>query len=354
MAQTIRVTLVHGTFARRAKWIQPESTLWATLTAAGMLCQKFTWSGCNSHRARSRATDALVACLETEARAYPDARQALVAHSHGGNLAVRAAQRIHESSDRDIQVVTLATPFIYAAKARFPRSVMYVAAGNAFILLIVGFNEIFQGWEGGPGTPKVMFLVLSGLVLVHLVGFVYWSCAYGWPSTSRCDEFIDSIQCPKGGTSLLVVRAAVDEAGATLAFAQLASWLSATVLRLSRPRVWVPVYILLALSLNLLFIAGLEEEVSSVVIPTLYVTGLFALGLISIPALANAMAYGPDGVAGSFFAFVSAEATPPGRHAVRQRAITDAGNSGLAHSSLYNDEEVIEWVVEHLKNSPDR
>ena len=231
---------------------------------------------------------------------------------------------------------------------------MYVAGGNAFILLLVGFNEIFQGWEGGPGTPEVMFWILLGLVLVHLVGFCYWISAYGWPSTSRCKRFSDSIQCPEGGENLLVVRAAVDEAGATLAFAQLASWLSATVLRLSRPRVWVSIYIGLALSLNLLRIAGLEEEVSSMVIPTLYVTGLFALGLISIPAVANFLAYGPDGVTGSFFTFVSAEATPPGRHAVRQRGIRGAGNSGLAHSSLYSDDEVITWVVEHLKSSPKR
>jgi hypothetical protein len=109
------------------------------------------------------------------------------------------------------------------------------------------------------------------------------------------------VQTPDAsGGGLLVVRAADDEASTSLALAQLSGWLAATAARLSQPQTWMRLYAIMA------------------------AVGL-ALAILPNPA------------------------TPPGRHDVIQRPIKGAEVGGLAHSSLYDDTQVIGWAVDHLK-----
>ena len=88
------ITLVHGTFARRARWIRPGSKIFLHLRRAGYEVEAFQWSGRNSFRARSRAADQLRLRLEENASRRPGLRQIVIAHSHGGNVALLATSRI--------------------------------------------------------------------------------------------------------------------------------------------------------------------------------------------------------------------------------------------------------------------
>lgn len=88
------VTLVHGTFATDAEWTQPQSALSRHLTKA-LGCavtfpRPFLWSGSNSHRARLVAGENLAEYLRDSIKQYPDSLHFIVAHSHGGNVALYA------------------------------------------------------------------------------------------------------------------------------------------------------------------------------------------------------------------------------------------------------------------------
>jgi alpha-beta hydrolase superfamily lysophospholipase len=83
------------------------------------------WSGENSISARDNTAHVLAEHLSAEHAEHPQANQLVIAHSHGGNIALRA---LYLSQRRDSSqlcggdsatpfVVTLATPFVEVHQA---------------------------------------------------------------------------------------------------------------------------------------------------------------------------------------------------------------------------------------------
>jgi pimeloyl-ACP methyl ester carboxylesterase len=103
--------LVHGTWARGARWAQGSAVLPAAIRAKfdEVIFHILEWSGRNNDSDRSTAASR----LETEIRAvqasFPQAPIFLIGHSHGGNVCVRAANRVPSLAG----LVTLATPFVH-------------------------------------------------------------------------------------------------------------------------------------------------------------------------------------------------------------------------------------------------
>ncbi|MGH7513765.1 MAG: hypothetical protein ACREOQ_12665 [Gemmatimonadales bacterium] len=71
----------------------------------------FKWSGRNSHKMRLRASKELELHLNEATRANPGAKHFVVAHSHGGNVALYALRQ-RALQMRLAGLATLATPFI--------------------------------------------------------------------------------------------------------------------------------------------------------------------------------------------------------------------------------------------------
>ena len=98
-AETTRyvIVLVHGTWAPGASWTQPGSIfreeIEAKLVAAGATSVEFVddfrWSGANSHEARREGAARLNRKLHKVMRLNPSSAIFVVAHSHGGNVALR-------------------------------------------------------------------------------------------------------------------------------------------------------------------------------------------------------------------------------------------------------------------------
>lgn len=118
----LRVVLVHGTWGRGflrkkplAPWCHRDSVFVTNLLAE---CNRqlpnvttdvaaFSWSGSNSVFERAKAAAALAVDIET----YPsDSAILVIAHSHGGNVAMQATLKVRDSSN--VFVATLATPFL--------------------------------------------------------------------------------------------------------------------------------------------------------------------------------------------------------------------------------------------------
>ncbi|HEV2296879.1 MAG TPA: hypothetical protein VGR35_23770 [Tepidisphaeraceae bacterium] len=108
----IVVHLVHGTWAPRTAWARRDSRLCRRLReefGPRMQVRRVIWSGRNQHSARLEAAEH--EHLERHLGKVPDVRHFVIAHSHGGNVALLAAHRLEEP-ERLAGIATLATPFI--------------------------------------------------------------------------------------------------------------------------------------------------------------------------------------------------------------------------------------------------
>lgn len=123
------VVLVHGTkvrlFGRELlappTWTKPDSLFRSSL--AGILGEKplfveFEWSGANTHRARISAAGRLADLLRQLRREHAAAMIVLIAHSHGGNVALYAMRQLGTAGAVPRHpvdgLVCLGTPFLRA------------------------------------------------------------------------------------------------------------------------------------------------------------------------------------------------------------------------------------------------
>lgn len=118
-ANVVVVTLVHGTFARGTAWTQDGSMLRARVAESleanvdEIVFDSFEWSGRNTHKARIKAGYELADHIVQLRKGLPDCRHFIVAHSHGGNVALLAHKHL-PAELHALGIATLGTPFVYA------------------------------------------------------------------------------------------------------------------------------------------------------------------------------------------------------------------------------------------------
>lgn len=109
--ESLRLILVHGTWAQNAPWTQETSPIVTALRnefVSIKSVKRIDWSGRNSFAARFDAREKLVALLSS----IPPGEKAIIcAHSHGGGAVCYALQERPELADKIEGLVFLATPF---------------------------------------------------------------------------------------------------------------------------------------------------------------------------------------------------------------------------------------------------
>src|SRR5215468_4725807 len=108
------ITLVHGTWPRgffptlrrrnRAPlWFEESSPFLVRLSAElGEVPHKIKpllWTGENSIFVRDKTAHILAESLSVEHAEHPQATQLVIAHSHGGNIALRALHHLYQPND---------------------------------------------------------------------------------------------------------------------------------------------------------------------------------------------------------------------------------------------------------------
>lgn len=165
-SDTRTVVLVHGTFGRRSKWAMPGSAMWSRIEERfpDARVVRSEWSGRNRHSDRWTAACSLAEVLNGSAGDI-----AIVAHSHGGNVA--AAALALEARDADVAgsrlLVTLGTPFIHAR--RYSSNAGAFARGERLGRL--------EKWQGRPplSRQRLMFLMVAyALAAFLMVGLEGW------------------------------------------------------------------------------------------------------------------------------------------------------------------------------------
>ena len=226
------VTTVHGTYAKHATWVEPDSKLGKALAqrfGAGVVVASFRWSGRNNPSARAEAKDKLrehLHCLQIK---YKQAQHYIVAHSHGGNVAFYAL-RDEALRDKIAGVACLATPFL-VSRPRVLGSkgvTAHVAGAVGLLLLVLLF--LARWWLSAfePAWLSELMIFAFLLFSMGLVGVLLKNWRTFAERLHRALQLATLSQ-----ERLLIVRAPGDEASAALLFFQFVSQLSVRLYVLS-------------------------------------------------------------------------------------------------------------------------
>ncbi len=149
------ITLVHGTFVPKARWLRYNSALRRTLPGFlqphKVTFRPFAWSGRNNEVGRFEAAKRLKVRLEKQFTSFPDAEHHIVCHSHGGNVALQAISWLESGRTID-GLICLSVPFIHASVRAVPvrlrqskmlgRSLFFSAAPVLFVLLSLRYLHL--------------------------------------------------------------------------------------------------------------------------------------------------------------------------------------------------------------------
>jgi hypothetical protein len=172
------ITLIHGTFAAESAWYQKDSVFARDIqNNLGQSSEifSFAWSGSNSHASRIAAGDDLAQHMQRIYLKYPSAEQIIIAHSHGGNVALYAVKKLADPLF-EFKIVTLSTPFlIYSVRENsklyriIPVAAVAVIA-PIFVVCCAGLLTIFLDWvtKFGPEWLFGVGIVLGGMQAVTM------------------------------------------------------------------------------------------------------------------------------------------------------------------------------------------
>lgn len=340
------VVLVHGTYAREAAWTKPDSALSTALMAAGCAVAPFAWSGRNSHRARTQAADDLAEHLRGEIASNPKGRFWVVAHSHGGNVALHAVAELRRSQRTPprISTIAFATPFIHSRDRKPPGWLMFVLLLFGPLLLLAAAEKI------GAGPRSFMdwlLTVAGGLFAVTLLLCAAGAVLHGGVGDRRA--LVKAVHAPVvGQNELFIVRSAGDEASGLLTTGQFIGWVSGVLCRpLANLLFWAAIILFTHVSVIVSAVLGLRFGLT-VMLDVFPLPGYAVVTVMTAMLLAS-LVFGLDGPFVCLFAFSSAEPAPPGQATLLQLEPFAVGAGGLAHSRLYGEDVVIHSVVDLIR-----
>lgn len=228
---------VHGTWGRAkarkwfglmdnrhaVPWYDPHSPLFSKVTseleAKGwqVVVTPHEWSGANSLSDRLTAGDDLAKKIKAgddlaEKVKGVTGPVAIIAHSHGGNVALQAASHLPE---RQILLVTLATPFLQWSAVDTPIRHAFTALPTAgaygaitgLLLLALASNL-----TGAVDLPSHWSIAIGFVALLQIL--CHWTLLMSsFPESENAECRIAKVRHP-----LLVLRTADDEAGHAIGF----------------------------------------------------------------------------------------------------------------------------------------
>jgi hypothetical protein len=232
------ITLVHGTWpkgflpflSRTTGWYEDGSEFRSTLQhclSCGHLRKpetavqrdieffKLKWSGSNSVFARQVAAKQLAELLLKQRSDHPKAERIVIAHSHGGNIAINALRYETGADERPIRIVTIATPFLEIVRVTDPREAerRNFVSRALFASAMVSVPVAVSSWnEWG-------FIVLAPFALLPILTPYLIAREYFDESDLRTANIVEAAQPVHNLAELaeiLILRGIDDEASISL------------------------------------------------------------------------------------------------------------------------------------------
>jgi pimeloyl-ACP methyl ester carboxylesterase len=226
----LTAVLVHGTFARDAAWTKSDSSM-AEAIRSGLgepwQTTHFNWSGENSYQGRETASDELAKVLEALVSESEQSQVVVIAHSHGGNVAMRALKKMKET--RQIQaLVTLGTPILRVQLKNWaPPSVYAISLWAWFSFAIyLAYRYASSAVESTMST-----LTFAGVLVATLVAWIFHFQLKKAKNEAREIQLV-SYEPEMGNVPLLIIKHRFDEANL---------WLSALLVPQFMEKILAPI-----------------------------------------------------------------------------------------------------------------
>jgi hypothetical protein len=257
-------------------WFEEGSSFLARLaTELGDIPHTTTrllWTGENSIFVRDKIACALAEHLSAEHAEHPEANQLLIAHSHGGNIALRALRHLKQRkgdpscAERSTPlVVTLATPFVEVHHADFGERPDAIRGA-----VIVAIMMLLWIW-GKTTFPIDKFFVPMTTLGIFLLCFGFiWHYLWSRRTAARknlVDALRDATQLGEivstQAQRLLIIRAIDDEASLLLALSTSGNYVTSRAIKYLG-RHFIALSIPVALILFYIFKPPWEEQLRRV------------------------------------------------------------------------------------------
>lgn len=405
----IIIHLVPGTFARDARWCQDGSKLRKAVQSRfedRALVYTHDWSTDNAHLARRSGGAHVADRLRSLTDAHRDAAHYIVAHSHGGNVASYALGDII-LQERVSGVVYLGTPHLRAR----PRDLMstltfgilalapilFLVASIPMLLIGATILAVLGTMWTSAGIPTAVILLAAVLGGTAVLTFMlhrrcmHWAFDRVSSLEERQFETVTRIEpMVLARTPTLNVGTPLDEAAWYL---RTLRWLAGLPFWLWRPH-WMTAALLLVYGvLGLILVLGIVPEavmeVANANLPELGIPSaigyLFALtAFVGVPALiaasialllqglmltfprvirASVLGFGGESLVDNLLVDISVADQPRAAHVETvSRWLLPARGSrffgwrtvqpALAHCLLYDDDRMIDRVLEWIASKP--
>lgn len=232
------VILVHGTWGRKSAWAFPDTShlvanLRAHLTTPEIEYTRYEWSGANRTSARIEAAAGLMAVIKSEL-AQRERVIFIIAHSHGGNIALRAIAELSDDERGSVQAVLMATPFLSPGK-QFDVDELCSALPpfiyrNVFGFSLFGFwfasyvliaalhryipADVAMAWLRGQGEMSLSHAALAILLFFSppVLIYIMWQTVGVSRKKLKADTVFEQEKDPRSFSRFLVICYSQDEA----------------------------------------------------------------------------------------------------------------------------------------------
>ena len=375
----VRVLLIHGTFSPNANWTTPGSSFIQQVAARLNPCalERLLWSGDNSSGERIKAAQSAARWIaeQTAERIY------IIGHSHGGYIAALAGSM---AADPRVRVITMSTPFfnVVAQPVRTADNKIDGLNDSCRFVLVLGWMILAfiipaaLRAMGVHRTDGIFFVIPTFVIFYTLICFLFWK----WIRPNlhelfrrmnfRAEQLAEFSRISLSPEQMTVCRAAGDEATGVLAVSHIACWI---LLRIQKAAAALTRYIrrleffisdsfmrtipgaIVVGALSVMAMYFWSDPAAKRIVVPLVLVGLFSLFrlfsiivevLLAIPvwglSLVLNLPFGLELAVKSLIIAISVEATPVGRWTT---VLVHNINSSLAHSALYEQEEIFEELA---------
>jgi hypothetical protein len=349
------------------------------------LVLRVLWSGLNSVSARSAASRYLSELLRNSLTNYAGAPHVVIAHSHGGNVALKA---IDNSDLREVRVVCLSTPILYMV----PRKALTESAAFHWIAFITGLClGIFADHKLTPNHCWIItgrwldFLIQLAIWAPVILGLLIALTTYEERAqVVSKDVNIDHFPNPR---NVIFLRYVSDEASGFLSFFSFLQYLQSRIVQIvvklasGAAKIgkwgfenWLGLMIVCfiwgvsvgfigdwltgtpstAPWLGRVAFVALTPIVIFMMIPFAALAASLVLLFVLIPICillicAGVLPFGFELAALAVWFEIDVEAAPPGQWRITSLIPLGSANNGLRHSFSHDEKAAIEAIIKEIK-----
>lgn len=364
-----KITLIHGTFAADSDWVVDDENAspsgfrgrlksalgdntsfniprpWGASSILGKLNDL-------TNSARLNGAESLKQELLEHPKVEGE-KHFLLAHSHGGNVAMYALQD-PQVQQRVDGLICMATPFLFPRRrplniTTLILSLIIMTIGVAQVVWRMGMsNQSTLGWLAAIG------LVVSGVILpAILVWMVYRvRCKQANVENSKLDEHIANLSYTNPKVPILLIRSSGDEASGLLRGTQFLNWLAGMVMRLGGRQLYILIFIgaLLFSSMAYRGVGWVQTDLLSGLNFALMYSAAIMIVMLAALTLSRVV-IGLDAWRWVGELETMIEDGPPGIHADLLVITPRQPKDGLSHTAVYSEPETTEaiakWCAEH-------